>query len=517
MSKGNVFLISDTHFNHGNILTFKDENGNPLRVFNDVIEMNEVMVERWNARVQPKDKVYHLGDIAIGKKGLSLLERCNGTKVLIKGNHDCLCEKTQCLTQRGWLFYHELNITDKVLSINNGHSSWQQIDEIFIQDRKEDLIEVKSSRISMLMTKKHRVLASLKKKTNYQYLLAEDLYKHKIFSFPVAAPSSNSDFPISDLELELLAWIYTDSSFGSSHNGIYLYQSKVDSILNIEKCLSALNIPFTKKAKKIKLKGSLVAGKTLKKDSLVPFVFYIPAAFGLKYLNMIGKDKTTLHPFLNKLSDKQVLFFIEKIIEANGTYCTHGKKNSAAIHGEEKFLDSLQSLCISHGISASISSFRNNFVLNVCFTKQTKTCNQYKVKCISKVPYSGKVWCIKTLYSNFMVRRNGFSYFTGNCEKLSVYEQYFKDVRASHVFESFLLSHIPIHPSSLERFACNIHGHLHSRKVLLEDRNIDPHYLNICVEHTGYMPLAIEEIRALILKQGGTLEMKSGKEKYEEK
>ena len=38
--------------------------------------------------VRPTDKVYHLGDVAINRNGLKALERLNGKKVLIKGNHE---------------------------------------------------------------------------------------------------------------------------------------------------------------------------------------------------------------------------------------------------------------------------------------------------------------------------------------------------------------------------------------------------------------------------------------------
>jgi calcineurin-like phosphoesterase family protein len=84
----NTFLISDTHFSHANILTFKKEDGLPLRPFSSVEEMDEEMIKRWNEVVKPNDKVYHLGDVAIPKKGLDCLARLNGDKVLIRGNHD---------------------------------------------------------------------------------------------------------------------------------------------------------------------------------------------------------------------------------------------------------------------------------------------------------------------------------------------------------------------------------------------------------------------------------------------
>ena len=85
----NVFLVSDTHFGHEKTCSvFKREDGSPLRPFANAAEMDEVMVQRWNETVNPHDKVYHLGDVAMGKKALPIMSRLNGDKVLIRGNHD---------------------------------------------------------------------------------------------------------------------------------------------------------------------------------------------------------------------------------------------------------------------------------------------------------------------------------------------------------------------------------------------------------------------------------------------
>ena len=92
----NIFFASDHHFHHKNILTFKNGNGTPVRVFDDVDHMNEHMVNSHNSVVKPTDKVYFLGDVSMSRnaKGLEILGRMNGEKVLVKGNHD-LCSATQ--------------------------------------------------------------------------------------------------------------------------------------------------------------------------------------------------------------------------------------------------------------------------------------------------------------------------------------------------------------------------------------------------------------------------------------
>lgn len=79
-----TFFVSDTHFGHVNILTFEARN----RPFRDIREHDEELVQRWNAVVGPRDKVWHLGDAVMPKSALPTLGRLNGRKRLILGNHD---------------------------------------------------------------------------------------------------------------------------------------------------------------------------------------------------------------------------------------------------------------------------------------------------------------------------------------------------------------------------------------------------------------------------------------------
>ena len=88
----NTFVISDTHFNHELILTFKDYVGKPVRHFDSVAQMNECMFDNWNSVVTPADTVYHLGDVLFGYDKEQWLadnfNKLNGKKHLILGNHD---------------------------------------------------------------------------------------------------------------------------------------------------------------------------------------------------------------------------------------------------------------------------------------------------------------------------------------------------------------------------------------------------------------------------------------------
>jgi hypothetical protein len=84
----NIWVISDTHFGHANILNFTDSNtGAKVRTFYDMYEMDEHMVDRWNKTVKDEDIVYHLGDVYFDS-GHTVLPRLKGRKRLILGNHD---------------------------------------------------------------------------------------------------------------------------------------------------------------------------------------------------------------------------------------------------------------------------------------------------------------------------------------------------------------------------------------------------------------------------------------------
>jgi len=87
---GNIWVISDTHFGHKNILTFKDSFGKLVRDFSSVEEMDDFMIDSWNSVVKQGDKVYHLGDVFFGSKDRfkSLWPKLNGSKRLVVGNHD---------------------------------------------------------------------------------------------------------------------------------------------------------------------------------------------------------------------------------------------------------------------------------------------------------------------------------------------------------------------------------------------------------------------------------------------
>lgn len=92
---------------------------------------------------------------------------------------------------------------------------------------------------------------------------------------------------------------------------------------------------------------------------------------------------------------------------------------------------------------------------------------------------------------------------------VSVYLQYFDKVYGAFYFRNCLLTHIPVHEYNLSRHLesygiespniLNVHGHLHSRNLVVNERGLsaeqrlqnypDPNYFNVSCEQNNLTPI----------------------------
>ena len=75
-----VWVVSDTHFSHTNIIKYCQ------RPFHTAEEMNNKIRDNWNKVVGKEDIIIHLGDF--GFVDAEFVDSLNGEIILIKGNHD---------------------------------------------------------------------------------------------------------------------------------------------------------------------------------------------------------------------------------------------------------------------------------------------------------------------------------------------------------------------------------------------------------------------------------------------
>jgi calcineurin-like phosphoesterase family protein len=127
------WFISDTHFNHENIIEYCD------RPFKSAEHMDREIIRRWNERVKPTDTVFHLGDFMFakgGKRPQHYLKYLNGRVILIKGNHDgnnglktCIDSMTISLGGKNWWVQHRPEMLKwKYNLCGHVHNNWKVLD-----------------------------------------------------------------------------------------------------------------------------------------------------------------------------------------------------------------------------------------------------------------------------------------------------------------------------------------------------------------------------------------------------
>ena len=100
---GKIFVVSDMHFDHTNIIEFCN------RPFRSVDDMNSVLRSNWNRVVRYGDRVYYLGDLTYGRGRRSIdywLSQLNGEIRFIRGNHDTdIVTKAEVIEDKFYIRY----------------------------------------------------------------------------------------------------------------------------------------------------------------------------------------------------------------------------------------------------------------------------------------------------------------------------------------------------------------------------------------------------------------------------
>lgn len=66
-------------------------------------------------------------------------------------------------------------------------------------------------------------------------------------------------------------------------------------------------------------------------------------------------------------------------------------------------------------------------------------------------------------------------------------------------YKNYILTHIPIHDSEIDRFICNIHAHIHFNVIE------DVRYFNVDAEVIGLKPISFEEISYIVERRNNNL------------
>jgi len=349
---------------------------------------------------------YIIGNAILDEFDKRLPEGCD--KHFMYGNHECLDDKTELLTKRGWINYKDIRKNDKVLSFNPNKEKgqWVNIDHILIKPFSGFLNRINSTVIDLLATNDHKLFVKNRLTNKYEYVKINELSK-KRYLIPVQADMDYKGINISNDMLRLVSWILTDGSI-NKRGYISIYQSEAKAY-KVRNLLNKLNISFGEYGRNRDIKEICnVALKTVQKQ----YTFAIRAEDSRKLLKILDRQKK-LPTWVNRLSKKQFRVFLDGLIEGDGSRHKSSPETSLMLYGKQNFLEEVQLQCILHDVCASLSTYRETqHRLNITYRKFFNF--EYKGNNITKEYYNGDIWDLTVPNHNFMIRRGGKCHFTGN-------------------------------------------------------------------------------------------------------
>lgn len=326
---------------------------------------------------------------------------------VLLGNH-CFSAETQLLTRGGWIDGVDLKSDTEIATLNPATRELEwQVPTARIKYRYDgDMVEIKNRSVNQLVTPNHRVAYYNERSGDLSYRTAESCFDVSRVNIPCSSENLKGDYGgLSDDEIRLLGWVFSDG--GISNKRLNIYQSKLDGIADIEDVLGKLGVKYSLRKRDRDI--THICGKELKSKPLTAHEYSFRYDAILPYI----KDRNILPSVLDDISRRQFDIFLDTFNLADGTNYGDGRViNSKCINGSFDMLTQLQILCVKNGLRAKIVEYRpNNFRLNVAERKSSMVDKSG----ITKVPYSGEVWCVEVDNTNLFTRRDGAVTISGNC------------------------------------------------------------------------------------------------------
>jgi len=331
------------------------------------------------------------------------------------GDHDCLDSETEVLTNRGWLKYNQIKLSDKVLThLKSGEVKWVKPSHIHIFNHDGKMYHWKGASINILCTNNHRLYFKTRRKDVILFEAMETFSKRQDPSMLEIVKSgliNNPEYPIEDRFISLCGWLLTDGWIGYQNKKAYGvgYCQSESKLHLIMKALKVFTGQYSVR-KRCRPLHTICGMKVKTLQPAYEFTLHSPAS--RKVLSLMDDQKSRLPDWVFKLSKRQFDILLNAMLDGDGSR----KKNALMFYNKNKVLiDQLQIACAIFGYRTSIYEYRNRigglqYRLNI-YESLYERCGQ-KVK---QVNYKGKIWDLTVPDThNFMVRRGGISYFTGN-------------------------------------------------------------------------------------------------------
>jgi DNA-directed RNA polymerase II subunit RPB2 len=330
--------------------------------------------------------------------------RVRSERIPMEGDKfSCYDEKTEVLTDKGWIYFQDLKKSHRVATLINGKELvYEHPKEILKYTYKGQMYYVKNNMIDLCVTPNHMMWVSINRNEKFQ-LIRADKINHKVCRYQkniLFYGSFSEDLFVlpeydvfKERKIEMMSWlklfgIWITSGF-VDQKSVTIHGSNIGKIL-VSVCES-LNIDVKNE------------------DGTNNWKIY-----DIQMVKLFSKiDAKTLPPWVWKLPTRYARCLLEGILsgenirEENGTIVYIAKTKELA--------DNIQRLCIHAGWTADILTNEQETSFNLSImTESTEIIANNTKREDEWVCYNGKIYCCTVSSGVICVRRNGIAIFSGN-------------------------------------------------------------------------------------------------------
>ena len=388
----------------------------------------------------------------------------SGTQVQLRLGF-CVDDKTEILSQRGWLTQDKLTEDDVVLTLNHdtGLSEWNKVEKVNrFNVRDREMIHLDKRFHSSLTTLNHKWPVQTRRgtmkngKVTYskerEWRTSEEL---KSYDYLFGAAKC-SDLPKvkkwDDSVVELVGWFWTEGNIGNNKPGrnptVIISQSKKknpDKIKLIENALIRCFGPASQRLSnhgrsKMKPPAMWLKRERATRDEVC---FRLNTEASKLFLEL-SPDKVPSEYFIKNLTQEQLDLFIQISNKGDGHYSNRESFPIIVSQKDPRGLKSLELAAILAGYRTHIrkgSYLSTNkkgeeYPMTILTISNKETIG---LECLAnigpkRILYTGTIWCPTTKNHTWLARRDGHVYYTGNSNNPEELETVFNGIIVDHEF-----------------------------------------------------------------------------------
>jgi hypothetical protein len=334
----------------------------------------------------------------------------------VVGNH-CVDEATEILTRRGWLHHTQLTLGDECLGLlaDGKTAVWQPVDAIVREPQIDRMVSIQNRRFDFRGTEHHRFYYFIPGHPMLNEARWSEIDRSLPIQIPTAGYFKGTGAGVPDQYIELAAAVLTDGSISQSGDIVVYQHPKKENW--VKEAFEKSGLAFTRRCRTRKAPES-ICGRAWKGGPTSAEVSYrLSSPAAREFLAATLLHKGELPHWVWNFTKPQFDRFLQALLLGDGT---DASTKSPCLYGKSReFLGQVQALCALHGVTGGLAPYYPNnanpnpqYRLSLTYEDRVSLGNNAEIQTESSVGET--VWCVRTASENFMCRRNGRAYFTGN-------------------------------------------------------------------------------------------------------